>query len=140
MAETPDLKARLRRRIPAYLLLVGMIVIVLHFWRKGPSDVDVGYQLGRVAKGLAEASMVYRRAGRAATAERGTKASEELARVRFSFARKAAGRRLEHRVRLPDGDYEVSIVLRYRDQRTVRMRRPLLVRGSGKVTVFVGES
>lgn len=128
MALDPQLKARLRRRIPAYLLLVGMIVIVLHFWQKGPSEVDVGYQLGAAAKGLVEAKMVYQRG------------QQDIARVRFGFSRKPAAARLTHQVKLADGDYEVAIELRYRDKRTVRMRRPLLVRGSGPVTLFVGES
>ncbi len=127
VALDPRLKARLRRRIPAYLLLIGMMVIVLAVWRKGPSTVEVGYQLGAAREGLLEATMVYR------------KGQQDVARVRFTFSRKAAGARLTHQLKLPDGDYDVAIALRYRDSRMARMRRPLLVRGSGPVTVFVGE-
>lgn len=125
-----EFKSRLKKRLPAYLLLVAMVVLVLRYYGKQPSDVDVTYRYGASAEGLREASMVY---------QQGTKV---FARVRFSYRSKAAASREAHRVRLPDGDYEVRVELRYgaagaRTKRKVRLRRPLLVRGSGAVTVFL---
>lgn len=126
------LKARLKKRLPAYVLVVGMVALVLHYYQRQPSDVAVTYAYGRAAAGLSGATMVY---------QQGTKV---FARVRFSYRSRAATGHQAHRVRLPDGDYDVHVELRYRaaaDQtkRTVRLRRPLLVRGSGAVTVFLSD-
>ncbi|MCK5796242.1 MAG: hypothetical protein KAI47_03610 [Deltaproteobacteria bacterium] len=133
-----ETRSWLRRRIPAYLLLIGMGAIILHYWQKKPSETLVTYRFGASRARLQSATMVYRRR------------REAIARVRFGFAHRKATKEVSHRVKLPDGDYDVDITLRYEKddrrgsrghdgggQRVVKLRRLLLVRGDGAGIIFI---
>ncbi len=125
-----ETRSWLRRRIPAYLLLIGMGAIILHYWQKKPSETLVTYRFGALRARLQSATMVYRRR------------REAIARVRFGFAHRKATKEVSHRVKLPDGDYDVDITLRYEKddgggQRVVKLRRLLLVRGDGAGIIFI---
>lgn len=130
-----------RRRIPSYLLLVAMVVLVVGYMRRRPVEVEVVYRFGKLARGLRMARMRYLAGG------------EEMARVRFSYRVVAAPRRQRHTVALPRGDYDVEIALDYGEpgsarriqrgsvaKRRSKLRRPLIVRGEGEVTIVIDDS
>ena len=130
-----------RRRIAFYLLVVGIGVIVVRYASRQPCAVTVSYDLGDAREGLRGLDLSYRRDG------------EELWRVSFSYEHRPAPSQERHSVRLPEGDYRVDLTLRYRGvppllnrkriQRaapdTLLCSRPLLVRGSGPVTIFIDD-
>ncbi len=128
--------------MPFYLLVLALSVLVMRHYQHQPSKVTVAYRLGPARDGLQRLQARYSNAGD----------TEVLHRVSFSFG---DGKSLEpqHALSLPDGDFDVWIDLDYRERvppairstsrplgsRRVRMRRPLLVRGDGRVSIFIAE-
>ncbi|MBW2731833.1 MAG: hypothetical protein JRH20_05525 [Deltaproteobacteria bacterium] len=130
--ELPSTKSRLVRRLPAYLLLMGGAAVLMHYWRQQPHDLDVVYHLGKKAVGLQSLSATYLRG------------DEVLAMARFSYRTTPAKPEQRHQVRLPPGDFEVALELGYSDvggekTRIERVRRRILSRGSGEVSVFIAD-
>ena len=154
------LKQRISKRVPSYLLMVGMAVLVVRYLQRGPADVTVAYQLGAAAPRVSRLDLTYRRG------------TEVFARASYGFKTRTTPAELAHRVTLPIGDYEVDIDLVSRpaitpraghpsglqrltraqsqpstgsqslpmSTRSKRLRRPLLVRGSGMVSIFIDEA
>lgn len=128
----PSIKGQLLRRVPGYLVLMVVVLVVMHYWRQRPNDLEVVYHLGRKAEGLQSLSATYLRG------------EEVMGTVRFSYRVVAAKATQRHRIRLPDGDFEVVLSLVYStrgasSKRTERIRRRILSRGSGEVGVFIAE-
>jgi hypothetical protein len=133
-----------RHRLLRLAVLAGIGYLVYRVLAAQPSEVQVVYHYGAAGQGLREACMRYLRDG------------DQLRRVRFRYRGDPAGTQ-PHSVRLPDGDYTVELDLTYAGapppglggrplapaarpggRQTVRVRRPLLVRGSGGVKIYVG--
>ncbi len=130
-----------RRLLPRVVLLAGVALVLLYTFRSRPSTVEVVYELGEASRGLIAARMVYRQGG------------DEAHRVAFNYDQQPAGNTQTHQVRLHEGDYLVEVTLTYAgqppavlegkrssghgEQAQVLLRRPLLVRGSGQVHIFV---
>lgn len=136
---------RWRRRLPLYLLLVGLGVLVVQYLKRQPVEVRVSYQFGALREGLDAASMRYHDAARV------------VAHVRFSYRARQAPGTEQHVVRLAPGDYSVMVELGYREATqaasaakrlkhvvstagsSLTLRRPLIVRSAGAVTVFLDD-
>jgi hypothetical protein len=134
-------RAVARRLLPRVVLLAGVALVLLYTFRSRPSTVEVVYELGAASRGLIAARMVYRQG------------AEEAHRVAFNYDQHPAGGTQTHLVRLHEGDYLVEVTLVYAGQppavlegerssgsgkqAQVLLRRPLLVRGSGQVRIFL---
>ncbi|MCC6749430.1 MAG: hypothetical protein IT371_17330 [Deltaproteobacteria bacterium] len=139
-ASLDRVRHRLRPFLPL-LLVAGMVLILGRYLSRQPSAVEVVFHYGPAREGLLSARISYRNG------------AEELHRVSFSYVAASAGPTQAHRIRLPDGDYDVLVGLTYRGQPpravqpdsttppggSVALRRPLRVRGEGQVTIFIAE-
>jgi len=137
---TPEAPAwrRWGRRISFWALIGGILFLVLRIMRGYPVEVEVTYHYGKAREGLSRALIVYRDLG-----------GEELRRVRFGYTGARARAAQRHTVGLPRGEYRVVIDLVYRERapgglsgrrvgdRALRVERPLIVGGDGKVSVFI---
>jgi hypothetical protein len=149
---TPDVPAwrRWGRRISFWALIGGILFLVLRIMQGYPVEVEVTFHYGKAGQGLSRALMVYRDLG-----------GQELRRVRFNYTGKGARATQRHTVSLPRGEYRVIIDLVYHgkapdslsgrrvddssrsprpphpDHTVLRLERPLIVGGDGKVSVFV---
>ena len=114
-----------RHRLARWVVFGGIMLMMVRVVQGLPSTVEVDYQLGTAREGLKRAVMRY------------MDGEEQVRRVVFSFTGEPAGKMQTHKVQLLDGDYRVELDLTYSGGRTERLTRPLLVRGSGRVSVFL---
>jgi hypothetical protein len=136
------LRSLTRHRSLRLGVLAAIGYLVYRVLAAQPSDVEVVFHYGQARAGLQEACMRYLRGG------------EQLRRVVFRYAGGAAATQA-NRVRLPDGDYTVELDLTYAGDapgrlgqtarpapgggQTVRVLRPLIIRGSGSVNVYLDD-
>lgn len=134
-----------RKGMVARLARLGVVavlaVLVVRMLTGQPSEVEVAYQLGEAAKGLVRLDLSYRLQG------------EQVRSARFQFGARPAPDELVHTVHLLDRDHVVRLELRYGAEipaplraravplggggHLVSVERPLIVRRSGRVAVFV---
>lgn len=132
-----------RHKLPLWLLVGGLAVIVLQLLRGQPVPLEVTYHFDEAGDGLRSATLIYHAADDGA----------ELRRITYRFAGRPAGPR-RHHVVLPRGEYALRIELLYGPQgpppelaaaagrlpdgtAVVRIRRPLLVEGEGRADLFI---
>ena len=144
MAATEDGKGRrdrLRRRLPGWLLLVGMALLAGRYLARQPSELTVVFHLGATRAGLRRLEARYLRG------------EEVVRRVSFRYQRRDAPQQQPHTVKLLDGSYQVLVDLTYgevvppairtRKERVgpsaVRLRRSLSVDGPGRLTIFIAD-
>ena len=111
------------------MLIGGLGYLAVRLLQAQPVELQVDYHLEEARHGLVAATLVYRKDG------------HELRRVRFNYGRHRPAPRVQsHRIKVPRGDLELAIELRYRRASdTVRLRRPLVVSGEGRVSVHVSD-
>ena len=116
-----------RSRYARWIALGAILFLVVRVASRVPSTVEIAYQFGHAREGLQRAEMVYM-------------SGEEVVRqVAFSYTGMAAGETQLHEAQLLDGDYTVRVRLAYAGGKERRLDRPLIVRGSGRVSVFLEE-
>jgi len=128
------------QRIVHWGVLAGIAYLVVQVIQGQPVEVEVVYHYGAASKGLVQAHMRYLRG------------EEEVRRIKFDYSRQPAMPTQIHRVNLMEGLHVVEIDLSYASQAPaevggsqhalpgggvlVRLRRTLIVKGSGRVSVF----
>ncbi len=120
------LRAVARHRLAKWFVLGAVILLVVRVVAGLPSTVEVSYHLGAAGDGLQRLALRY-------VGEDG----EQVRRAAFSYTSEAPGEVQVHQVQLLPGDYRVEVDLAYAAGKAERISRPLIVRGSGKVSVFL---
>jgi hypothetical protein len=139
----PQTKQHLRKRLPIIILVAVVAWLGTEYIVAQASSVQISYHYGPARHGLYQADMSYRNG------------DEDLGRVRFTYGAHAASKIQLHKGRFPDGDHEVLVELRYREPapealkarafevsdngRVLKLKRPLMVRGEGPVSIFIAE-
>jgi len=114
------------RAFPRLLLLLGAAAIGIYLLRAPPREVTLVYGLPDPAS-VTSLEVEIRR-GR-----------EPVRRAEFRFAR-GAPPQLRHEVRLPDGDYEVTVRLSSATGPARAVTRPVTVAEAGAIVLPLGES
>ena len=117
-------KKWLKKKLPLYLLMIGLAVIMIRLIQAQPVEVTVVYHYGEASKGLVSSTMSYQRG------------PEELRSVKFKYQGHKADSTQAHKVQLSRGNYQVAIELSYQDK-TKLLRRPLIVSGAEQVSIFL---
>lgn len=114
-----------RSRYSRWIVFGAILLLVVRVASRLPSTVEVEYHLGDARVGLQRAEIRYLSGG------------EEVRRVAFSYAGQPAGETQRHEADFLDGDYMVLVRLSYAGGEERKLDRPLIVRGSGRVTVYL---
>jgi hypothetical protein len=114
-----------RSRYARWIVLGAILFLVVRVASGLPSTVEIEYHLGQAREGLQRAEMRYLSEG------------EEVRRVAFSYVGKPAKAIQIHEAQLLDGDYTVRLSLSYGGGKERRLDRPLIVRGSGRVSIYL---
>ena len=114
-----------RSRYARWIVLGAILLLVVRIASRLPSTVEIEYHFGEARVGLQRAEMRY------------LSGEEEVRRVAFSYVGEPAGATQIHEAQLLDGDYAVRIRLTYAGGKARRLDRPLIVRGSGRVSVYL---
>jgi hypothetical protein len=135
--------AHWRRAASLAVALTAVALVIVPAFRSRPSRVDVAFRLGAAREGLRRMTASYQ-----------ASPEETALRVSFDYSATPAPEEQTHHARLPDGEYRVVLDLLYaketpsglrsassasgaRGPATIRVTRPLIVRGDGSVRVFV---
>ena len=131
------------RAVAAVILFGGLAFLVVRHLQNTPSEVELAVSLGSAAADLVSLEL---------RASRGGDDSSVAFRLRRTFGAKAP-RTLRSKLKLVDGDYRVEVDLRYRaappkrirtratslGPNAVRLARSMTVRGSGALTIVIGD-
>lgn len=131
------------QRIIHWGVLAGIAYLVIQVIQGQPVEVEVVYHYGAASKGLEQAQMRYLRQ------------EEEVRRIKFDYSRQQAMPTQTHSVNLMEGLHVVEIDLSYASQAPAemggshhtlpgggvmaRLRRTLIIKDSGMVSIFISK-
>lgn len=115
------------KRLPYYLLLVGMVIIIVHYYGQKPVEVDVVVHFGSYQSNLNEIDISYHYD------------QEFVAKIQRRYQDSHVPERFRHRrLKLKEGRYRVEIQMQHRDRsHPVTLTRSIDVQREGTYDIYL---